>query len=313
MPKNLAAIVITAPSIHTDAIAVLNGFRLIFCRSDAAEAELAQICANARPVALMVRYGDVSARVIESAGPQLRVIAKHGVGIDNIDSVFAASKGIPVVAALGSNSQAVAEHAICLLMACARRIVWLDGRMRQGHWDKDSYDGIELHGGKLGLIGFGAIGTRVARIAHAIGMQVSVYDPFADESTFPTHVQLMALDDLLESSDAVSLHCPLNEETRHIINATRLATMKPGAIIINTARAGLIDEPALLEALHASRIVAGLDCFAQEPVQSSNPLALAPHVVLTPHIGGTTDAAYREMGTRAAHNILKALGDVNDA
>ena len=300
-------IVITAPSIHADAVQALADYRLVFCAANSSEEELARICEQNRPLAIMVRYGNISSAVIAAAGPQLQVIAKHGVGIDNIDAAYAAACRIPVLAAPGSNSQAVAELAIGLLMACARRLVWLDGRMRQGHWDKDSYDGIELAGRTLGLIGYGAIGQRVGAIAIALGMRVQVFDPHAIKAALPASITSAGLDELLRTSDAISLHCPLNPDTRHLINAERLAVMKAGAILINTARAGLIHEPALLVALHARHLWAGLDCFAQEPVAPDHPLALAPQTVLTPHIGGSSDAAYRQMGVSAATNILKVL------
>ena len=300
-------IVITAATVHEDAIKLLGDFNLHFCPPSSNEEEIAEVCRDTRPVALMVRYGNISSRVISEAGTGLRVIAKHGVGVDNIDVAFAKKQRIPVVAANGSNSQAVAEHAICLLMACARRLAWLDSRIRAGHWDKDGYKGLELSGRILGLIGFGEIGIRVARIAHALGMEIQVSDPFVDASTLPAYVRIMDVDELLTSSDAISLHCPLTDQTRQLLSTRRISALKPNAIIINTARAGLIDDKALMMAASEGKIIAGIDCFSVEPISLEDPIIQTPNMILTPHIGGTTDQSYREMGVRAAENILWEL------
>lgn len=300
-------ILVTAAGLHHDAVAMLSGYELVYADVRSTEAQLAEMAAQCKPVAILVRYGNVSGRVMQAAGRQLKVIAKHGVGIDNIDSVSAKSMGIPVIAALGSNSQAVAEQAVCLMMACARRIVSLDARLRQGHWDKDAYEGLEVAGNVLGLIGGGAIGIRVANIANAIGMDVVLHDPYADRAKLPGFVKPMELEPLLEVAQVVSLHCPLTPQTRNLLNKERLAMLKPGAIVVNTARAGLIDENVLVQALQEGRILAGLDCFELEPLPPGSPLATAPNCVLTPHIGGTTTAAYRAMGVAAARNILGVL------
>jgi D-3-phosphoglycerate dehydrogenase len=237
----------------------------------------------------------------------LRVIAKHGVGTDNIDKAAAARLGIPVTAALGSNSQAVAEHTLGLMFACARQVAWLDARMRQGHWDKDHYAGIELSGATLGLIGAGAIGRRVADVALALGMQVVVHDPYAVPGSLPAGVRMVALDTLLSEAHVVSLHCPLTPETRHLLDAQRLARLQDQAIVINTARSGLFDEDALLAELQARRLHAGIDCFQDEPLGPDSPWLTAPNTLLTPHVGGTTTRAFRQMGVMAAESILSHL------
>jgi D-3-phosphoglycerate dehydrogenase / 2-oxoglutarate reductase len=309
--KVSSTIVITAARLHADAAAMLADYRLIYADVHADEVELAKLCAREQPVALLVRYGRISENVIAAAAPALRVIAKHGVGVDNIDKAAASARGIPLLAALGSNSQAVAEHTIALMLACARRVPWLDARMRAGHWDKEDYVGLELRGSTLGLIGLGEIGRRVARIASALGQNVLVHDPYANLAESGANAS--RLKDLLERSDVVSLHCPLTSETRSLLDSRRLALLKPGAIVINTARAELIDENALHDALRAGRLSAGLDCFLDEPPRPDSPLLGAPNVVLTPHIGGTTMAAFRAMGVGAARHILDVLAgtDVN--
>jgi D-3-phosphoglycerate dehydrogenase len=299
-------IVVTAASIHPDAVEMLGSYRVVYADVRAGEEALAQLCAREQPSAIMVRYGNISDKVI-SASSKLRVIAKHGVGIDNIDQVAARKLGIPVTAALGSNSQAVAEQTLGLMFACARMTTWLDARMRQGHWDKDGYQGIELSGATLGLIGAGSIGRRVAEVALALGMNVLVSDPYAKPGSMPAAVQMCDLDRLIFESDVLSLHCPLTPDTRNLLSAERLARLKDQAIIINTARAGLIDDDALLRELHNRRLHAGIDCFEQEPLGPGSPWLAAPNCVLTPHIGGTTSKAFRQMGVMAAQSILGHL------
>lgn len=300
------AIVVTAASLHPDAVALLADYRVVYADVRAGEAALAELCGKEQPIAIMVRYGNISEKVI-AASSKLRVIAKHGVGTDNIDKTAAARLGIPVTAALGSNSQAVAEQTLALMFGCARQIAWLDARMRQGHWDKDNYTGIELSGATLGLIGAGAIGRRVADVALALGMQVVIHDPYAAPGSLPAAARMVDLDTLLSESNVVSLHCPLSPETRNLLDASRLARLKDQTIVINTARAGLFDETALLAELHMRRLHAGIDCFQDEPLGSDSPWLVAPNTILTPHIGGTTARAFRQMGVMAAESILGHL------
>lgn len=299
-------VVITAANIHPNAVAMLDKYRVVYADVRAGEAALAELCEQEQPSAIMVRYGNISERVI-GASSKLRIIAKHGVGTDNIDKAAAARLGIPVTAALGSNSQAVAEHTLGLMFSCARMISWLDARMREGHWDKDNYAGIELSGATLGLIGAGAIGKRVADVALALGMRVLVSDPYAQPGSLPSGVQMTDLDTIVSASNVISLHCPLTNDTKQLLNAERLSKMQHRTIIINTARAGLIDEPALLKELHEDRLFAGIDCFEDEPLSTNSPWLSAPNTILTPHIGGTTTTAFKQMGVMAAESILKHL------
>lgn len=301
------AIVITADAIHPEAAALLAGYDLVYAGARASEKELAKLCAARQPVALLVRYGQVSAQVM-AASVALKVIARHGVGLDNVDLDFARRHGIAVLPALGSNNQAVAELTIGLILACARSIPWLDQRMRAGHWDKEGYSGIELQGRILGLIGFGAIGRRVADLARSFGLRLLATDPYVPAHLMPFDVERVDLPALLRRSDIVSLHCPLNDETRGMIDAATLAEMKPGVILINAARNGLVDEAALVQALSAGALrAAALDCFDREPLPPEAAIRQAPNLVLTPHIAGTTDIAWRNMGVFAARHILAAL------
>jgi D-3-phosphoglycerate dehydrogenase len=302
-------VVVTAASIHADAVQMLGNYKVVFADVRAGEDALAELCQKEQPVGIMVRYGNISAKVI-SASKKLRIIAKHGVGTDNIDKQAAAALGIPVTAALGSNSQAVAEHTLGLMFACARMTSWLDARMRVGHWDKDNYLGIELAGATLGLIGAGSIGKRVAQVALALGMRVLIHDPYATKDSLPDGVELSDLEPLIRSSNVVSLHCPLNPDTRNLLDARRLAMLPDQCIVINTARAGLFDESALLHELHNGRLHAGIDCFQDEPLGNESPWLTAPNAILTPHIGGTTAMAFRQMGVMAAQSILAHLEPV---
>ena len=305
---NQTTVVVTAASIHPDAAALLNDYRVVYADVRAGEAALAELCRTEQPAAIMVRYGSISEQVI-AASPNMRVIAKHGVGTDNIDKAAASRLGIPVTAALGSNSQAVAEHTLGLMFACARMTGWLDARMRAGHWDKDSYAGIELAGATLGLIGAGSIGRRVADVALALGMRVLVHDPYATPGSLPVGVCMTGMETLVAESNVVSLHCPLTADTRNLLDARKLARLQDRSIVINTARSGLIDEPALLAELHANRLHAGIDCFQEEPLGADSPWRTAPNTVLTPHIGGTTTTAFRQMGVMAAESIVKHLAN----
>lgn len=299
-------ILITAPKVHADAMKVLRDYRLVFTDALVTEGALVELCKKEAPVAILARYGLFNERVL-AASPRLKVISRHGVGMDAIDKAAAKRLGIAVEAAIGSNSQAVAEHAIGMMFACARKLAWLDQRMRHLHWDKDGYLGFELFGATLGIIGCGSIGRRVVEFGKAMGMRVLVCDPFLVTGDLPAGVEKVELEDLLRRSDIVSLHCPLNDETRGMLDAGRLDLLKPGAIVINTARAGLFDERAMQAKLHLGALSLGLDCFVDEPLPPDSSWLSVPNSVLTPHVGGTTDGGMRGMGVGAANNILKHL------
>ena len=217
-----------------------------------------------------------------------------------------------MVAAAGANAAAVAEHALALLLACAKSIVKLDARMRAGHWDKATHKSVELEGRTVGIIGLGAIGLRFARMADAMGMRVLGFDPYAQD--LPPYVQRVALDALWRESDAISLHCPLGAENARLLNAETLARCKRGVIIVNTARGGLIDEAALLEAVRSGQVAAaGLDSFAVEPIDPAHPFLSEPRIVVTPHVAGVTADAYVKMGVAAVQNALRVLAESDAA
>ena len=300
-------VLVTGADLAPPAISLLKEFELVYAGKTPNEESLVRLCREHRPVALIVRYGKVSARIMDEA-PGLKVIAKHGVGVDTIDVDAAAERGIAVKPAIGANATAVAEHTWALILACAKSLAHLNHRMQEGHWDKATHKNIELADRTLGLVGVGAIGERVAQIGIAFGMKVVAHDPYRE--TAPAGVRLCSLHDVVAAADVVSLHCPLTPENHNLFDRAMLARLRDGSILVNTARGGLIDENALIDVLRTGKLrAAGLDCFAQEPVTGTHALATIPNVICSPHIGGVTEEAYVNMGTAAARNILVTLGD----
>lgn len=301
----MSAIVITGADLAPQALQLLQDFEIIYAGKAPTEEDLVALCQRHDPVAIIVRYGKVGARVMDAA-PSLKVISKHGSGTDTIDKTAAQARGIQVVAAAGANAAAVAEQALALLLACAKSVVALDARMHAGHWDKATHKSLELGGRTVGLVGLGAIGLRFARMADAMGMRVIGFDPFAKH--LPAYVTAVDLETLWRESDALSLHCPLTDDNRGLLNAQTLAKCKRGVIVVNTARGGLIDEGDLLAALQSGQVgSAGLDSFAVEPMTAGHPFQGQPRIVLSPHIGGVTSDAYVNMGVGAANNLLAVL------
>ncbi len=300
------ALIVTGADLAPQALDLLTGFEIVYAGKTPTEADMVALCQQHDPVAIIVRYGAVGAKVMDAA-PSLRVISKHGSGTDTIDKAAAQARGIEVRAAVGANAAAVAEQALALLLACAKSVVDLNTRMHAGHWDKATHKSIELHGRTIGLVGLGAIGQRFARMCDAMGMKVLGFDPFA--KNLPDYIQAVDLDTLWRESDAVSLHCPLTPENKQLLNASTLAQCKKGVIVVNTARGGLIDEAALLAAVQSRQVfAAGLDSFAVEPMTAPHIFHNAPHILLSPHIGGVTSDAYINMGVGAARHVLNVLG-----
>jgi D-3-phosphoglycerate dehydrogenase len=184
--------------------------------------------------------------------------------------------------------------------------VQLDARMHAGHWDKATHKSLELHGRTIGLVGLGAIGMRFARMCDAMGMKVLGHDPYAKD--LPEYVRGVDLETLWRESDAISLHCPLTDDNRGLLNARTLQSCRRGVLVVNTARGGLVDEAALLEAVRSGQVAAaGLDSFAVEPMGATHPFHGVPNIILSPHIGGVTGDAYINMGVGAARNVLAVL------
>lgn len=258
--------------------------------------------------AVISRTVDLSGAAIDAC-PTLKVISKHGVGVSNIDVAAATARGIPVYVTPGANAQSVAELTLALMFAAARRVPWMDRELRAGRWAR-AQDGMELQGRTLGIVGFGQVAQRVARVCLALGMRVAAFDPaLAGAAARPADVDCCdTLDALLAASDVVSLHIPLTAQTRGLIGAAQLAAMKPGAILVNTARGEVVDEAALVAALRSGQLhAAGLDTMAVEPLPADSPLLALGNVVLTPHVGGSTPAALAAMASGAVRNVLGYL------
>jgi len=298
-------VLVTGADLAEPALQLLRDYEIVFAGKTPSEEDIVALCRQHDPVAIIVRYSKVGERAM-AAAPSLKVISKHGSGTDTIDKAAARARGIEVLAAAGANAAAVAEQALALMLACAKSITALNARMHAGYWDKSTHKSLELEGRTVGLIGLGAIGQRFAKMADAVGMRVIGFDPYAKE--LPGCIQPADLETIWRESDVISLHCPLTEENRDLINAGTLAACKPGVIIVNTARGGLINEADLLAALKSGQVAsAGLDSFQVEPMVAGHPFQGVANLVLSPHIGGVTGDAYVKMGVGAANNALAVL------
>lgn len=284
-----------------------EGCRSLFLEGAGDAAEVEAIMAREKIDAVISRTVALSEHAI-AACPGLKVVSKHGVGVSNIDVAACSARGIPVFVTPGANAQSVAELTLGLMLAAARGIAHMDGEIRAERWTR-LQNGVELKGKTLGLVGFGQIGRLVAKFCQALGMRVSVYDPYAGADAQQDGVERVDdLDTLLRRSNVLSLHIPLTPATRALIGVPELAKLPAGAIVINTARGEVVDEAALVEALESGRLgAAGLDTTVDEPLGLDSPLRRMSNVVLTPHVGGSTDAALAAMATAAARNVLDYL------
>jgi D-3-phosphoglycerate dehydrogenase len=304
-------VLVTGADLAPQALALLGGYEVAYAGKTPSQDDIVALCRQHDPVAVIVRYNGVGAAAMDAA-PSLKVVSKHGSGTDTIDKPAAAARGIAVRAAVGANAAAVAEQAMALLLACAKSVVALDARMHAGHWDKASHKSLELGGRTLGLVGLGAIGQRFARMADAMEMKVIGFDPYA--KNLPAYIQPVDMETLWRESDVISLHCPLTDDNRQMVNAENLARCKPGVIVLNTARGGLVDEPALLAAVRSGQVrAAGLDSFAVEPIAGDNVFKGQPGFILSPHIGGVTSDAYVNMGTAAVRNLRSVIEGIEPA
>jgi D-3-phosphoglycerate dehydrogenase / 2-oxoglutarate reductase len=254
----------------------------------------------------------VTADVI-AAGKRLKVIARAGSGVDNIDVSAATNRGITVVNAAGANAEAVAEHTFGLIIALARNLVPVSSALSKGQWEKKTYEAMELEGKTLGIVGLGKIGLRVARFGWAFGMNVVVHSRTTntEEKKKDLHAiggKFIPFDELLEVSDFVSIHVPLTPETRHLMDARAFTKMKRTAYLINTARGEVVDESALVSALTDEAIAgAGLDVFAEEPVSATNPLLAFSNVIVTPHIASMSHEGTLRISTMIAEDVVRVL------
>jgi D-3-phosphoglycerate dehydrogenase len=258
--------------------------------------------------ALLVRSATTVDAEVLAAAPKLKIVARAGVGLDNVDVDAATARGVLVVNAPTSNIHSAAEHALALMLAAARQIPAADATLRDHTWKRSSFSGTEIFGKTVGVVGLGRIGQLVAQRLAAFGAHVTAYDPYVSQArAAQLGIELLALDDLLARADFISVHLPKTKETAGLINKEALVKTKPGVIIVNAARGGLIDEQALADAVLSGHVRgAGLDVFSTEPCTDS-PLFELPQVVVTPHLGASTEEAQDRAGTDVAASVKLAL------
>jgi D-3-phosphoglycerate dehydrogenase len=298
-------VVVSDPSVHPEAIARLSeSCELRILGAYTPEERYAEACVEAQ--AVLARVGAVTRRVIEAA-PHLRIVARHGVGVDSVDLDAATERGVVVTTAGSLNAAAVAEYTFGLLLTLVRKVREADRLMRAGGWDRRPLTGVELEGRTLGIVGVGAIGGRVARQGLAFGMQVIGCDPAYSEPPVPG-MRLGSLEEVLAAADILTLHPRLNPTTFRMIDAVALAALHPGAIVVNTSRGEVVDEGALTASLQAGHLAgAALDVFAEEPLAPESPLREMENVVLSPHVAGQTQDAMVQVAHSAAQAILDDL------
>jgi D-3-phosphoglycerate dehydrogenase / 2-oxoglutarate reductase len=258
--------------------------------------------------ALLVRSATTVDAEVLAAGTNLKIVARAGVGLDNVDVPAATERGVLVVNAPTSNIHTAAEHAVTLLLAAARQIPAADATLREHTWQRSKFNGVEIFGKTVGVVGLGRIGQLFAARLAAFETHVIAYDPYVSPArAAQIGIELVSLDELLSRADLISVHLPKTPETKGIIGKENLAKTKPGVVIVNAARGGLVDEAALAEAIKSGHVrAAGLDVFETEPCTDS-PLFELPQVVVTPHLGASTSEAQDRAGTDVAKSVLLAL------
>jgi D-3-phosphoglycerate dehydrogenase len=259
--------------------------------------------------ALLVRSETKVTAEMMAQAPELKVIGRAGIGVDNINVEEATKRGVAVFNAPGGNTVSAAEHTLGLLLALARKIPWADASMRRGEWDRGRFQGTELSGKTLGIVGLGRIGSHIATIARALGMEIIAHDPFLPAGRAQQlGIELLPLDDLLTHADVVTLHIPLTRETKALLDRRRLTLMKPTALLLNTARGGLVDETALLEALEQGKLAgAAVDVYGTEPLPADSPLRKAERLIVTPHLAASTVEAQHKVGLEICRVVQHAL------
>lgn len=307
MSMNRFNVVMTSPRLAEPAVALLEqaGCLIHYTPPYPSSAILVELAARVQADAILARQGEVDAAAI-AASPRLRIVARHGVGVDEVDLAAAAAQGVLVTRAPGSNTQAVAEHTLALILALVKDLRPFSASIEGGGWRGGATHSRDVAGLRLGLVGCGVIGRAVARMAGAFSMRVAAFDPAADDGLSVERVR--SLPALAAASDILSVHCPLTPDTRGLVDAGILTAMPAGGYVVNTARGGIVDEAALLAALESGHLAgAALDVFAAEPPPADHPLRRHPRVLVTPHVAGVTPGSLVAMGVMAAECIVAAL------
>jgi D-3-phosphoglycerate dehydrogenase len=299
--------VLVAEKLAAEGVELLRADHEVDVRVGLAREEL--LAALPEYDALLVRSGVKADAEAIAAGHRLVVIGRAGVGVDNIDIAAATAAGIIVVNAPTGNTVAAAEHTLALLFALARHVPAADASMRTGAWERSTFMGRELIDKTLGVIGLGKIGMAVASRARALGMNVVGHDPFVTNEAAALHgIKALPLAEILRSADVLTVHVPKTKDTTNLISSAELAAMKPSAFVINVARGGAIDEDALAKALSEGTIAgAAVDVFSSEPPAPDNPLRNAPNIILTPHLGASTEEAQTRVAVEACEQVRDVL------
>lgn len=267
--------------------------------------------------AVIIRSSTTVDAAMVAAAKELRIVVRAGIGVDNVDLDACAKAGILVENTPFGNAASAAEHAIALLFALARHIPQASATTKGGRWEKTRFEGIELGGKTLGVIGTGNIGAIVCERARGLGMRVKAFDPaLTEERAAQMQVEKVDLDDLLASADALTLHVPLMPATRGLLNPETFAKLKPGALLVNASRGGVVDESAVIPALEAGQLRgAAFDVFEKEPVAADHPFLTRDDIIVTPHLGASTSDAQVRVGVQAAEQIIAflATGEVINA
>jgi D-3-phosphoglycerate dehydrogenase len=305
-------VLITGPQVAKEAMAILEERTLWQATGPYPKAEqVAAAAAKEKVDGIIVRMGKIGIEALK-ASPSLKILVKHGVGYDNIDIEAASRMRIPVCVTPNANYHSVAEHALTMMMTLSKNLIFHDARLHGGVWDKSTGLGTELYRKCLGIIGVGRIGRRLAHLVQSFDISVIGYDPYLPSEKFPQNIRpVKTLEELLKEADYVSIHCAQTEKTDGLIGTKELQQMKPRAILINTARGGIVNEEALVKALENGVIGgAGLDCFAKEPISPENPLLKIPHrLILSPHVAGATQESVIRMGMEAVEILLGFLDE----
>ncbi len=302
-------VVMTAPTLASEAVDILHraGCVVHYMQPYPKAPEIIALCQQVGARAILCRQGQVDASVF-AALPDLRIVARHGVGVDEVDIAAARAHGVLVTNAPGSNALQVAEHAVTMMLALVKNLHGHTAAIAAGGWRGATGQGRDMRGLGVGLIGMGHVGQHVARLLAPWGVRIAAYSPNAPESAFVGVERVTQLEDLWGKSDILSIHTPLSEKTRNMVNATALAAMPRHALVVNTGRGGIVDEDALFTALEGGHIAgAALDVFSTEPPAAEHPLRQHPKIVCTPHIAGVTPGSLVSMGVMAAECIAAAL------